>query len=223
MSAVLYDVALLNKLKGWIKDPNLTITGPDETQRLFSSIADKNNDKPIQLPLIALRRKSTMEILNTSRRPLTHDGWKTSTPIGGNYYYKQTSPERVSDEELLGGKVTQLNAIPIRLSYRIDIYTRKFEEAEEYVRDFIFRLINFPEVQIIVPYNNCNMPQAAFIQLASDVEDNSDIPERLIAGQFTRKSISFTIDGYLYSYRTKDAAEIDVNNMSVECSCKNKK
>ena len=121
------------------------------------------------------------------------------------------------------GKVTQLNAIPIRLSYRIDIYTRKFEEAEEYVRDFIFRLINFPEVQIIVPYNNCNMPQAAFIQLASDVEDNSDIPERLIAGQFTRKSISFTIDGYLYSYRTKDAAEIDVNNMSVECSCKNKK
>ena len=56
MSILLYDEALLCKLKNWVVDPNMTITGPDETRELFQYQADTNNDKPIQLPLIALRR-----------------------------------------------------------------------------------------------------------------------------------------------------------------------
>ena len=31
-----------------------------------------------------------------------------------------------------------LNAVPITLKYQIDIYTRYQEEADEYVRNFIF-------------------------------------------------------------------------------------
>ena len=209
MSATLYDKALLEKIQKWVKDPNMTITGPEESNRLFSSIIDKSNDSPIELPLIALKRKSSMEILNVNRKPTTHDGWKTAYSMKGSY---ATQPESEFDKP----RITQLNVIPIRLSYQLDIYTRHYEEAEEYVRDFIFKLINFPDVTITVPYNDCNMQQTAFIDLATDVEDNSDIPERLIAGQFTRKSISFSIDGNLYSYRTKDAAQISVDDTEVK-------
>ena len=79
-------------------------------------------------------------------------------------------------------------------------------------------------MQVIIPYNNANKKQSAFIDLASEVEDNSDVPERLIAGQFTRKTLSLSIDGRLYNYRTKDAAQIDVSTLTtvdVKCSSKN--
>ena len=52
MSVSLYDKALLDKLKNWVKDSSIKITGPEETRRLFEYTADRNNDKPITLPLI---------------------------------------------------------------------------------------------------------------------------------------------------------------------------
>lgn len=217
MSAALYDEALLNKIKGWVNDPKMTIMGTNETRRLFESIADMTNDRPIELPLIALTRKSTMEILNTNKQPYTHNGLKVDYSMNGNYFETPKS-------ELDRPRVTQLNYVPIRLQYQLDIYTRYYEEAEEYVRNFIFNLINFPELQVIIPYNNANKKQSAFIDLASEVEDNSDVPERLIAGQFTRKTLSLSIDGRLYNYRTKDAAQIDIStltNVDVKCSSKN--
>lgn len=213
MSATLYDEALLNKIKSWVDDSNIRITGPDETRRLFESTADINNDRPIELPLIALRRKTTMEILNISKQPLTHNGLKTDYSMGGKYYSK---PESDLDKP----RVSQLNAIPIRLYYQIDIYTRLYEEAEEYVRNFIFNLINYPTVEIIIPYNGINKRQLSFIDLSPEVEDNSDIAERLAPGEFTRKSLSISIDGYLYNYRTRDAAQIDISNADISYNCK---
>jgi hypothetical protein len=35
MSLKLYDTALENKLRKWLNNEKLTITGPDETRRLF--------------------------------------------------------------------------------------------------------------------------------------------------------------------------------------------
>ena len=46
-----YDEALVNKLKNWTSNTDVTITGPDETRRMFEVIADKTKDKPIKLPL----------------------------------------------------------------------------------------------------------------------------------------------------------------------------
>ena len=46
----LYDNAFTEKIKNWTNDPNLTITSPDETRRVFQYRADIQNDKPIQLP-----------------------------------------------------------------------------------------------------------------------------------------------------------------------------
>ena len=74
MSVGLYDKALLDKIKGWVKDDSMRITSPNETRRLFEYKADTENDAPIKLPLITLRRASQIEILNTNKKPLTYDG-----------------------------------------------------------------------------------------------------------------------------------------------------
>lgn len=55
------------------------------------------------------------------------------------------------------------------------------------------------------------------IRLSPDIEDNSDIPERLIQGQFTRRTISINVDdAYLFDYRTKDTIKIGDLNVEVK-------
>lgn len=184
MSIRYYDEALTNKIRSWIKDPNMRVLSPSDTTRLFQISADENNDKPLTLPLIALSRDSSFEIVNTNKRALSYDG----AHIGANY---KTS-------ELL-------NAIPIKIGYQLDIYTKYFAEADEYTRNFIFNLINYPTVRIEIPYNKSNLPHNSTIILNQTVTDNSSIPERLIAGQFTRMSLKFNIDdAYLFSVPMMD-------------------
>lgn len=193
MGARFYDNAILNKLKNWVKDPNIKITGPEETRRLFEYIADVTNDKAIELPLIALRRQPTLVINNANKQPLTFDG----QTIEGNSNTK---------------KVGTLLAIPITLNYNIDIYTRYFDEADEYVRNFVFNLINYPKVKVNIPYNGSELEHYANITLNPEVQDNSDIPERLIAGQFTRWTISIEVnDAYLFNYKIDDTWNIETD------------
>lgn len=189
MSATLYDKALTEKIRNWTKNTNIVITSPDETKRIFEYKADTTNDEPIQLPLITIRRNPRMTILNTSKQPMTFDGWK-----------------RIINSE----KGSMLNGIPIQLNYSIDIYTRFLEEAEEYVRNFVYNIINYPKLSIEIPYNDSKYIHNANIILNADINDNSDIPERLIPGQFTRKTIEIIIDdAYLFDYRTKDTWRIE--------------
>lgn len=189
MSISLYDAALLKKIRGWVKDKNVKITGVDETRRLFEYIADETNDKPIALPLIALRRDPNIDILQIAKRPLTYDGMTLNATAE---------------------KSDQFNAIPIKICYQIDIYTRYLEEADEYTRNFIFNIINFPKVTIEIPYNDSNLTADSNIRLEDSFSDNSDISERLIAGQFYRFTLRLYIDdAYLYSYRTRDNLSIE--------------
>lgn len=189
MSVSLYDKALLDKLKNWVKDSSIKITGPEETRRLFEYTADQNNDKPITLPLITLRKSPTVTINSIQKQPLTYDGYRKNNN---------------------GIKGDQLNGIPITINYQIDIYTRYAEEAEEYVRNFIFNIINYPKVKIEIPYNNSRIIHDSNIRLNGEVNDNSDISERLVPGQFTRKTIPIYIDdAYLFDYRTKDTLKVD--------------
>ena len=190
MSAIFYDESLLKKIKNWVKDDSITITGTDETKRLFEYQADIKNDKPISLPLITLRRNPTLTVLSMNKKPLTFDGWR---------------------KDVDDGKGNQLNGIPINLTYQIDIYTRHFSESEDYVRSFIFNLINYPKLQIEIPYNNARIIHNSHIRLNADIQDNSDIPERLMPGQFTRRTITIYIDdAYLFDYKTKDTLKLDV-------------
>lgn len=184
-----YDAALYNKIKSWIKDPNMSLMSPQDSTRLFQITAEKNDDKPLSLPLIVLSRDPNMEILSTRKKAMTYDGAHIR-------FDKEHS--------------ALLNAIPIQLNYQLDIYTRYFAEADEYTRNFIFNFINYPKLHIEVPYNNANIVHDCTVRLESTVSDSSDIPERLISGQFTRMTIRLIIDdAYLFSVPFMDNWNIE--------------
>ena len=191
MSTKLYDDQLVAKLKNWSQKTKIQIFGPDETRRLFEVIADETEDKPIQLPIICLRRPGGYEILNMNKKPLTYDGLTKDATVD---------------------KSLQLNAIPINIPYQLDVYTRYFEEADSYMRDIVFNIINHPTFEISIPYNNANIVHNANIRIASNVEDNSGIPERLIPGQFTRLTVNISLDdAYLWDARVRNNYFIDGN------------
>ena len=189
MGVRFYDDALLEKLKKWTAGTNTFLTGVNETKRMFETTLDKNNDKPIKLPLIALSRPGGYTILNRNQRPLANDG------------------NALIRAENRGARVS---AIPIGINYQLDIYTRYLDEADEYARNFIFNIINYPKLNIEIPYENLKvLTHDANIRLTSDVDDNSDIPERLIPGQFTRLTLGINIDdAYLFDVRIKDNLSI---------------
>lgn len=189
----LYDEALLAKLNKWTEKTELHIYSPEQTRRMIEVIADNTNDKPVKLPIVCLRRKGGYTILNTNKKPLTYDGF----PVQGN------------DE-----KAIVLNAIPISIQYQLDIYTRYLKEADAYCRDFIFNIINHPNVPIVIPYNDVNFIHNSTIRVSADVEDNSDIPERLVVGQFSRMSLSIDIDdAYLWDTKVRKNIEMDIDSI----------
>ena len=188
MAVRFYDEALLNKFKKWTAETQVHLTGINETKRFLEIVADKNNDTPIKLPLIALSRNGGYTIQSKYKQPRSHSG---STLI------------------LTQSTGSKLNAIPIGISYQIDIYTRHLAEADEYARNIVFNIINYPKLHIEIPYENSELIHDANIRLTTDVEDNSDIPERLISGQFTRFTIGIDIDdAYLFDVRVKDNLSI---------------
>lgn len=190
MSINLYDKAIISKLENWTRNTKVNIVGPSETRRLLEVIADKGNDKAIQLPFISLKHSGgyTIEPSGQGKRPLSFDGFT----LEANY------------EE-----ASQLNAIPISIPYQIDVYTRYFEEADEYTRNLVFNIVNYPKLSVIIPYNGRNYTHFANLRLSNEIEDNSDIPERLIAGQFTRMSLHIDVDdAYLWDVRYRDVYSI---------------
>lgn len=195
MSLKLYDTALENKLRKWLNNEKLTITGPDETRRLFQWKADTTKDQPIQLPLVSISRNSTISILNTSKRPMTFDGYTIAASKAG---------------------IKSLSAIPISLSYVINIYTRFLSEGDEYLRNFLFNIINYPQLEVQIPYNDSTETHISNIRLQGEVEDNSDIPERLIPGEFTRFTIGITVDdAYMWSVPIRGNIAIEAETEAV--------
>ena len=84
------------------------------------------------------------------------------------------------------------------------------EEVEEYVRNFVFNIINYPKLDIEIPYKNSKIISNSYLSIDSDINDNSDISERLIEDQFVRRTITFSLnDAYLYDYKTLDNWKID--------------
>ena len=194
MSVTLYDRALLRKIQYWVKDPNITILGVDQSTDLFKYRLDMNNDKPLSLPIISLSRDSRIAINSTTKRPLSYDGLKI---------------------ESANMKTNQLNAIQISIRYQLDVYTRYDEEAQEYMRNFIFNFINYPKVDLEIPYNDSKLIMNAYISIDNEYNDNSNVPEKLVRDQFSRQTLSFTLTGSLYDYRAYDNWKIDCSQLVV--------
>lgn len=194
MGSNIYDKGLLNKLKGWTSNTQLQVYGVDETRQLYETIADNNKDNPIELPLLTLTRNLGYSIINggTTRRPLSYDGITYKVTDYDSY---QTS--------------TVINAIPISLSYRLDVYTRYAEQADVIMSQLIFNLINYPSFEVEIP--KVEEKHTARITINDNVEDNSSITERFVIGNLTRLSISFSIDdAYLWDIRELHNVDIEI-------------
>lgn len=189
MAAYLYDEALVNKIKAWTQHTDIHVYGPGETSRLFETLSDVNNDEPIKLPLISISRPGGFTVTNPNKQPLSFDG-----------ITKEASYE----------KSLMINAIPIEISYQIDVYTRYQKEADEFVRNLIFNIINFPVVTIKIPYNNADIEHDSSLQLQGEIEDNSDVPERIVSGQFYRYTLNVSLsDAYLWDIRVRDNVHVE--------------
>lgn len=196
MSVRLYDEALMKKFRNWVKDPNTTIISPNATMRLFEVMADNSDDAHPRLPLITLTRDQELEILDTGKKPLTFDAmWLTNNE----------------------NRTMQLNGVPIKLNYSINIYTKYFAEADEYVRNFVYNLINYPTVTVDIPYNNSNIQHKSAITLSSTVKDNTDTSFRLSPDQFSTWQIDFEIpDAYIWSVPVYENTKIADDGIKIQ-------
>ena len=220
----------------------MVVLSPSDSTRLFQMRSDQNDDKRITLPLIAISRDSEIEIISTTKKALSYDGGH----IGDNFHLEElyrlykigrvgldyikdelvkrdildnsvTDEEVINYLEMINSKVSKLlNAIPIKLTYQLDIYTKYFAEADEYARNFIFNFINYPKLSIEIPYNNAKVTHDSTVLVESTVSDSSDIPERLIAGQFSRMTIRLTIDdAWLFSVPFMDNWKVEEGILKV--------
>ena len=202
MSTYLYDEALVRKFKSWTHTSQIEIFGPNETSRVFETIADKTGDKPIKLPLIYIERDRGFNIVNdgTTRRPLSYDG---------------------KDINVNNKQAEVLNAIPISISYQVNVYTRFAKEADVLIRNLIFNVINYPALEVVVPkvgiYNKEtgeyeDFKHTARIELGNtEIQDNSNEKERFIEGNYTKLSFLILInDAYLWDLREHRNAEIEI-------------
>ena len=180
-----YDDILIEKLKKWLPtETNLRVLKPDESNRFYKLHADDENDNKFKLPLITVNRSKDLALLSNIKQSRSFDGLKVA------------SNERVT---------IQMNIIPILPTYQLDIFTKTYEEGDEYVRNFLFKLINNPKLIIEIPYNNTNIKHVANIRVLETVSDTSDIAEHLFPGQFTRWTIQLEIqDAFLFSIPYKD-------------------
>jgi hypothetical protein len=186
MAISYYDEAVTQKIKGWLADSSkLRVLAPEETTRLIQLNAEDTNDQPLQLPLIAISRNKDLEIELAIKQNKSFDGL-------------------VIGKDNLGATTIHLNVIPVKTTYQLDIYTKKRIEADEYVRQYLFKLINNPQIIIDIPYNNYLVRHTANLRVLNTVSDTSDIPNHLFPGQFYRWTIQLELqDGFLFSIPQK--------------------
>lgn len=179
MALEYYDDVIAAKIARWLPSTDkIRVLKPDETRRLFELNAHDKNDEPLQLPLLSLSRNNEIELLLNLKNPRSFAGLTLL---------------KTKDSTVL------LDAIPIRLVYQLDIYTKNATDGDAYLRQYLFKLINNPSIKICIPYNGTDIEQIANIRVLNNVADTSAIAERLFPGQFTRWSIQFEVqDAFLY-------------------------
>ena len=175
-----YDDIIAAKIKKWIPDnSSLHVLKPDESRRLFELKADEDRDAALKLPFVALSRGKDVELLSNIKNLRSFNGLAVAKDK------KQT---------------IELNVIPVKLEYQLDIYTATYEEGDEYLRNFLFKLINNPKIVIDIPYQGLWLRHTANIRVLDNVSDTSDISEKLFADQFTRWTINLELqDAFLFS------------------------
>ena len=186
MAISYYDDAITQKIKSWLADTSkLRVLSPDESTRLIQLNAEDSNDAPLQLPIIAISRNKDIEIESTIKQNKSFDGL-------------------IIGKDATNATTVHMNVIPIKTTYQLDIYTKKRIEVDEYIRQYLFKLINNPQIIIEIPYNNYIVKHTANLRVLNTVSDTSDIPTHVFSGQFYRWTIQLELqDGFLFSIPQK--------------------
>lgn len=190
-----YDDAIVAKLKNWMpQTTDLRVLGPDETTRLYAAIADDTEDSKITLPLIALSRNKDFSIESTIKQPKSFQGLKIKNDVVNN-------------------STALMNVIPINTTYQLDILAKTRLEVDEYVRQFLFKLINNPLIIIDIPYNGLQVRHTANLRVLDTVSDTSEISVHIFPGQFYKWTIQMELhDGFLFNIPYKRNWQIIVDD-----------
>lgn len=186
MAISYYDEAITQKIKSWLADSSkLRVLSPDDSARLFKLNAEDTNDEALKLPLIAISRNKDIEITSAIKQNKSFDGL-------------------IIGKDDTGATTVHLNVIPIKTTYQLDIYTKRQIESDEYVRQYLFKLINNPQIIIEITYNNYIVRHTANLRVLGTVSDTSDISAHLFPGQFYKWTIQLELqDGFLFSIPVK--------------------
>lgn len=189
MSANLYDKAIVNKFRELMANSDIYITPPEN---VFRTIALLNKDE-IRLPLISLQRQGY-------------------TILNGAHSMRFSGASVDYDEP--GDTLISVQAIPIRINYSLDVWTRHLEECDDIVRELIWYLSTHPTMEVEIPYG-LDMKHHFNIMLDEDVEDNSDILEHTNRGEYFRQTISFYVDD-AYLWKSKKGYPARIGSISYE-------
>lgn len=181
-----YDEAVTQKIKNWLADNStMRVLSPDESNRLIQLTAEDSGDKPLNLPVIAISRNKDIELLSTIKQNRSFDGLVIKSNIAKN-------------------SVVHFNVLPIKTTYQIDFYTKTRAEVDEYVRQYLFKLINNPQIIIKIHYNNYVVEHTANLRVLNTISDTSDISTHIFPGQFYKWTIQLELhDGFLFSLPNK--------------------
>ncbi|HHW90864.1 MAG TPA: hypothetical protein GX745_08200 [Clostridiales bacterium] len=194
-----YDDALSAKIAAWVAPltgkSKIQVLKPDEIKKLYTIEADESANDSLKLPLIAISRNTEIEVRHRTKQPMSYDGLMLESD---------------------GEQALQLDAIPVDLTYQIDMFTRRYDEGDELLREMLFKIVNNPQLVVEFTYNNKTQKHVSSILLHSTVRDNSDISERLFSGQFTRWTLGIDIIGaYIFSLPYKPVIKIEDSDIKV--------
>lgn len=229
MSVDLYDNSLLQKLNYWTENTEIAVYNVDESNRLIQVIADKTDDKSIKLPIIAIRRSNGFTINNPNKKPMSFDGLTINTKLNAEYdslvndfklgkisreEYSKKLDEIYSSDEY--GKLPTLNAVPITLSYNLDVYTRYQRENDALIRNLIFNIINYPTIQVKFNYEQIPIEHNSNLILGPNVETSFPVI-KLFPDQICKQTLSISLeDAYLWDVRIRSAVSIDALDSCLE-------
>lgn len=174
MSTYIYDEALVEDLRTLTKDTRIHIVPPDNLFRLVGRIVEDE----IKMPLISLART----------------GWQLT----------DSRPHTVKFDGALAGyndesnKLKRVQALPINISYQLDVWTKTRLENDNILRELIFYYSTNPTLSVKIGYG-LDIDHNFNVFIDNDIEDNSDIVEHKNRGEYFRQTISlYTDDAYLW-------------------------
>lgn len=116
---------------------------------------------------------------------------------------------REHKDMIIEDNLASLNAIPIKLTYYVDVYTRYQKENDLYMRNLIFNFVNYPTIKLKFTYNSIPIEHNTNLILGETVSfESSNI--KLFSDQICKQTLTITIDdAYLWDVRVNKSVFIN--------------